>query len=141
MISRITAMLSRTTRNNVLMLVTAFFLPLFATTASSLIELMINAVFITLLGGYYVHLVTHQLHHPQWLAWINHPTKPRDFIFNALTEFLSMTVVLTPCLYLIIAYLEQDIDMYHSLFALNCHIWSVWFVIYAASVYRKRIDY
>lgn len=134
-------MLSRTTRNNVLMLVTAFFLPLFATTASSLIELMINAVFIALLGGYYVHLVTYRLHHPQWFAWISHPTKPRDFIFNALTEFLSMTVVLTPCLYLIIAYLEQDTDMYHSLFALNCHIWSVWFVIYAVSVYRKRIDY
>ncbi|MEZ9361449.1 hypothetical protein AB4175_16420 [Vibrio cyclitrophicus] len=126
------------------MWVMAFFCPLFAAITYTLSALMVHVLLLTFLIGF-VYRFVNRVNHPRFNAWISHPTKPRDFIFDLLVEFLKIMFFLAPCLYFLFGFLgyEQDAVNKASLpqlvVMLSYHLWEFWLITHCFCVYKQSV--
>ncbi len=133
----------RTKLKNVLILVIAFFLPLFATVTTTFGLLIFHFLWLVLLV-WSTYFAINQIKHPQLEPWFTDPVKPRNFIFEALIDFLKIELVLVPCLYALLSLIgyEQDernqASLMQLLMTLSHYTWCYWLITKSVCAYKKQ---
>jgi hypothetical protein len=127
---------------NVLILVAAFFLPLFATITTTATLLLFHFFLLGLLTcSTYVSI--NQIMHPRLKAWLANPTKPRDFIFTALIDFIKIEVILVPCVYVLLKAIGYEEDernqasLVQIILTLSHYAWCYWLITKSVCAYTK----
>jgi len=127
---------------NVLILVGAFFLPLFATVTTTFGLLVFHFFWLVLLV-WSTYFAINQIKHPQLEPWITDPAKPRNFIFEALVDFLKIEVILVPCLYVLLRVIGYEDDernqasLVQMLVTLSHYTWCYWLITKSVCAYTK----
>ncbi|EOK5970132.1 hypothetical protein ACM6XU_004705 [Vibrio parahaemolyticus] len=90
------------------------------------------------------YFAINQIKHPQLEPWITDPVKPRNFIFEALVDFLKIELVLVPFLYALLSLIsyEQDERNQASLMQLlvtfSHYTWCYWLMTKSVCAYKKQ---
>ena len=127
---------------NVLILYTAVFPPIFAPITTTPTLLLFHFFLLGLLAcSGYVSL--NQVTHSRWKAWLASPTKPRNFIFDALIGFMKIEVILVPCVYVFLRVFGYEEDernqgsLVQMTLTLSHYQWCYWLIIKSVGAYTK----
>ncbi|MCG6459654.1 hypothetical protein K6U44_04165 [Vibrio parahaemolyticus] len=135
-------MQQRTKLKNVCLIVMALLFPPFAAVTTTPRLLVLHSfLLVLLLWSTYVSV--NKVNHPKLENWLSSPVKTRDFIFDALIDFLKIELVLVPCLYMLLSGIgyEQDERNQASLMQLimttSLCTWCYWLMTKSVCAYTK----
>ncbi|EHH1077075.1 hypothetical protein J7I01_002720 [Vibrio parahaemolyticus] len=135
-------MQQRTKLKNVSLIVMALLFPPFAAVTTTPRLLVCHFLWLVLLV-WTTYVSVNKANHPRLERWLASPVKTRDFIFDALIDFLKIEGVLVPCLYLLLNGMgyEQDEKNQASLMQLimttSLCTWCYWLMTKSVCAYVK----
>ncbi len=135
-------MQQRTKLKNVSLIVMALLFPPFAAVTTTPYLLVFHSFWLVLLV-WSSYVSVNKANNPKLDSWLSSPVKTRDFIFDALIDFLKIELVLVPCLYLLLSFIgyEQDernqTSMMQLIMTFSLCTWCYWFITKSVCAYTK----
>jgi hypothetical protein len=127
---------------NCFIVVSAFYIPLFASESKTPLLFAINLTWLLFLSCQ-MYFISNTINHPVIMQWMDNKTKIRDFIFKAFIGYVKSSMLFIPAIYLLLLTLGYEVNLSNqeSLLQITMTLyflfWNIWLLTSVFFVYKK----